>query len=516
MLLLALQGLAARPTGRPPARDVLDPQQFRHYFAKFVDDERAMLGQSEPLQWPWFETNIPWLDVPDKNLEEIYYFRWYTFQKHIKRTPDGLVIDEFKDEVPWAGRFNTISAAAGHHLREARWLRTRAYAADYARFWFGPNGEPRRYSFWAADSVYQLLLATADTTLAVGLLPDLQKNFSQWEADHQDPSGLFWQIDDRDGMEFSIGGSGYRPTINSYMYGDARAIARIADLARQPDVARRYQPKADRLRELVDGRLWNPNDSFYETVPRGEGTRWSGVRELIGFVPWYFDLPSSGHAAAWKQLFDPQGFSGRYGPTTAERRSPRFGFENPHECLWNGPSWPFATTQTLVALANLLDGTPQSVMSSADYFRLLGTYTASQHIRLPDGRVIPWIDEDLNADSGDWIARRILESRHQAPPNRGRYYNHSGFADVVITGLIGVRPSAGTRLAIRPLVPPDTWDYFALDGVPYHGHRIAVVYDRTGERYHRGVGLTVLADGHVIGHRDRLGPLDVVVPAAHE
>ena len=69
---------------------------------------------------------------------------------------------------------------------------------------------------------------------------------------------------------------------------------------------------------------------------------------------------------------------------------------------------------------------------------------------------------------------------------------------------------------MRPLVPPDTWDYFALDGVPYHGHRIAVVYDRTGERYHRGAGLTVLADGHVIGYRDRLGALDVVVPAAPE
>ena len=34
-------------------------------------------------------------------------------------------------------------------------------------------------------------------------------------------NGLFYQIDDRDGMEFSAGGSGARPTINSYMYGDA-------------------------------------------------------------------------------------------------------------------------------------------------------------------------------------------------------------------------------------------------------------------------------------------------------
>jgi hypothetical protein len=26
-----------------------------------------------------------------------------------------------------------------------------------------------------------------------------------WEKDHRDPCGLFWQIDDRDGMEHSIG-----------------------------------------------------------------------------------------------------------------------------------------------------------------------------------------------------------------------------------------------------------------------------------------------------------------------
>jgi hypothetical protein len=43
----------------------------------------------------------------------------------------------------------------------------------------------------------------------------LVNNYRQWEKDHQDPNGLFWQIDDRDGMEVSIGGSGYRATINS-------------------------------------------------------------------------------------------------------------------------------------------------------------------------------------------------------------------------------------------------------------------------------------------------------------
>ena len=284
-------------------------------------------------------------------------------------------------------------------------------------------------------------------------------------------------------MEFSIGGSGYRPSINSYMYGDAVAIARMADMAGQAEVAKEYRAKADRLRQLIETRLWNPNDNFYETVPRSRRPEWSGVRELVGFVPWYFEIPSATHAVAWQQLLDPKGFAGTFGPTTAGSAQSLVNFKNPHECLWNGPSWPFATTQTLVALANLLDDQQQSVVSSGDYFQLLSAYTYSQHIRTPGGKVIPWIDEDLDADTGEWIARSILISKNQPPPNRGRYYNHSGYADLIITGLIGLRPTAGNELVLRPLLPAGKWDYFALDGLPYHGHLLTVIYDRNGERF---------------------------------
>jgi len=516
LILLALFRLVSPGRVREAStHSLLDTESFRHYFVQFADDEKAMLGKSDPLPWNWFVQNIPWLDVPDKELAEIYYFRWYSFQKHVKQTPSGFVIDEFLDDVPWAGKRNTISAAAGHHIREARWLRNPQYAEQYTNFWFSPEGEPRRYSFWAADSVYSLFLATGNKQFAIKLLPNLQENHTQWERTHRDPNGLYWQIDDRDGMEFSIGGSGYRPTINSYMYGDAEAIARIAEMAGQADVAAEYKAKADRLRQLIETQLWNPDDHFYETVVRGGQE--SGVRELIGYVPWYFEIPSASHAIAWKQLFDPHGFAGTFGPTTAERRSPRFNFSNPHECLWNGPSWPFATTQTLVALANLLgerDAPP--VMSATDYLRLLNAYTRSQHIRTSDGKLIPWIDENLNPDSSEWIARNILISRDQPPPNRGRYYNHSGYADLIITGLLGLRPSPANDLVIRPLVPPGTWDYFALDGLPYHGHLLTIIYDRKGEHYHRGAGLTILSDDSVIGHSDTLSTTTVVLPDSRE
>jgi Mannosylglycerate hydrolase MGH1-like glycoside hydrolase domain len=121
----------------------------------------------------------------------------------------------FLPDVPWAGEHNTISCAAGHHFREGRWIRDPKVLDDYAAFWFRKGGEPRRYSFWAAESIYARYLASGDPTWPIALLGDLVANYEAWEKDHRDRCGLFWQIDDRDGMEYSIGGSGYRPSINA-------------------------------------------------------------------------------------------------------------------------------------------------------------------------------------------------------------------------------------------------------------------------------------------------------------
>jgi hypothetical protein len=521
----ALQSQSAPKSSGP---SLLKARSYHHYFTAFTQQEKDFLNHDPPrLDWPWFTSNIPLLDVPDKALEETYYFRWYSFHKHIRALPTdvmprGFVIDEFLDNVPWAGKWNSIDAAASMHLREARWLRNPAYAEQYARFWFTPDGDPRRYSFPVADSVYAVYLANADASFAISLLANLVHNYGEWEATHLDPNGLFWQIDDRDGMEDSIGGSGYRPTINSYMYSDAIAISKLAAMAGDPTLSQQYSSKAQALRDRIESKLWNPEAGFYETLPRGPDTHLVNVRELIGYLPWLYDAPNPSHDVAWKQLTDHMGFAGAYGPTTAERRSYRYRFSDPHECLWNGPSWPFATTQTLAALANLLNSSSQSIPQQSSpvqsvinpeaYFTLLTTYAHSQRIRTPDGKLIPWIDEDLDPDTGQWIARTILESHHQLPANRGRYYNHSGFADLIITGLIGLRPGASGEFTIQPLVPQNTWTYFALDGVPYHAHSLTIFYDKTGKHYHRGAGLHILCDGIQIGSSSKLGSLTVQLP----
>jgi hypothetical protein len=520
---------------------VLDRDAFRHYVDGFAENDEELIvrhtdaGCTHPpyppdvcypldnrAAWPWLRENIPFFECPDKGFEEIYYFRWWTYRKHIKQTADGFVVTEFLPPVPWAGKHNTISCAAGHHFYEGRWLRDPQYLDDYAVFWFRKGGDPRRYSFWAADALYQRYLVTGDERLILDLLPDLVENYRAWEqgwegADHvwpgetrRGPNGLFWQFDGLDGMEISVGGHGYRPTINAYMYGDAVAIARIASGERA--LAEAFRERAQEIKRLVQECLWDPDAAFFKTLPRGDGQHLVDVRELHGYTPWYVNLPDGGFEGAWAQLMDPAGFWSPYGPTTAEQRHPGFAISyDGHECQWNGPSWPYATSVTLTALANLLVNYEQAVVSREEYFEVLKTYTKCHRRTREDGQIVPWIDENLNPYTGDWIARTRLKTWKDGTwdpakggRERGKDYNHSTYCDLIISGLVGLRPQADDRVVVHPLLPEGTWDYFCLDHVSYHGQTLTVLYDRTGKRYNLGRGLRVYADGREVAASERL------------
>ncbi len=468
--------------------------------------------------------NIPLFECPDKDFERTYFFRWWTFRKHMKKTPDGYVITEFLPNVPWSGKHNTISCAAGHHFHEGRWLRDPKYLNDYALFWFRGGGSPRSYSFPAANAMLARYLVNLDPDVPIDLLNDLVANYEAWEERRLEPDGLFWQIDDRDGMEVSVGGSGKRATINSYMYGDARAIAQIARLAGRTELARRFSAKADRLRELVQAKLWDRRAGFFKVLPRGEDARLVDVREQHGYTPWYFGLPepNKGFEVAWKHLMSPDGFHAPFGPTTTERRHPGFklAYTN-HECQWNGPSWPMSTSITLTAAANVLNDYPQDTIGKADYFETLKIYTRCHRLKREDGRVVPWIDENINPLTGDWISRTRLKSwkngtwdAGKGGRERGKDYNHSTYCDLIITGLVGLRPRADAVVEVNPLLPPGTWDSFCLDNVSYHGHTLSIIWDKDGTVYKRGAGLTVLADGRKIGHCDTLARVKGRLPTA--
>ncbi len=164
-----------------PSRSILSTEALESYVAAFNRNDQELYRQHIPNDRAaaWMNDNIPLFECPDKEIEEIYHFRWWTFRKHLKETPDGFVVTEFLPPVPWAGRHNTISCAAAHHFREGRWLRDTRYLDDYARFWLRGGGELRThletnrgYSFWIAESLLAQARVTGRFDLCLELLPD--------------------------------------------------------------------------------------------------------------------------------------------------------------------------------------------------------------------------------------------------------------------------------------------------------------------------------------------------------
>jgi hypothetical protein len=263
------------------------------------------------------------------------------------------------------------------------------------------------------------------------------------------------------------------------MYGNAVALNKMALLANEEQLAAVYQKKADTMKWLVQQKLWNSNHSFFEV--RKETDSFANVKEEIGYLPWYFNLPDAGYEAAWSYVTDKKTFCAPFGITTADRSHPQFRTHGCCKCEWDGAVWPFATSQTLTAMANLYNNYKQSVIADTNYFDLLDTYVESQYYR---GR--PYVGEYLDEKTGYWL---------KGDEERSRYYNHSTFNDLIITGLIGLRPRADDVLEINPMLPANKWDWFCLDNILYHGKIISIIWDKDGKKYKKGKGLSVWVNG---------------------
>ena len=468
--------------------------------------------------------NVPRFECPDRDIERAYYFRWWTYRKHLRRTPAGWVVTEFLPEVPWAGKYNTISCPFGHHLREGRWLRDRTYLDDYTRIMMteGNVNGPKAYACWPAWATLERLKVVGDDGFAARMLPDFVRNYETWErgwevslwtakpprqmkTGFKSKRGLFDLSSDREGSECQLSAEGARPMVNSAMWAEAEAIAAIAAAVGDGVTAARFTEKAQRLAHNVKERLWNREKLFFTVL--AEDGRQDSVCELHGYAPFYFAMPLEGsYDAAWRLILSDAGFAAPCGLTYPARDTPGFAATvdySRHECMWNGPSWPYATSVVLTALYRRLQnlevpkgGMPASV---EDFARLLAQY-ARQHVRTTEGgRRVSWIDENLDAFTGEWIARNVLIEKARrlgGKPKireRGKDYNHSTFCDLVIAGLCGVVPSADGKVLVVPLAP-ESWDWWCVDGIRIHGRDLTVLFDRHGLRYGCGRGLVVLDD----------------------
>ncbi|HEX4053261.1 MAG TPA: discoidin domain-containing protein [Tepidisphaeraceae bacterium] len=463
---------------------------------------------------PWYEQNIPFFDCSDSELTQVYYYRWQLYKSHLRDLGDrGYIVTEFLNDVGWAkAPYQSLNDATAFHIHEGRWLKDSRYVNDYIDYMYTGGGNDRHFSEAIPDAVYSLYLVNRDRAFAIRHLDIMQHIFHLWD-DHYDFSKNLYYIEPiLDATEYSIasidasggkdgflGGDAFRPTINSFMFANAVAISKIAALAGDTSTARAFAHTAASIKQSVEKNLWN--DDMQHFVDRYHVNNrfvryWNFVRgrELEGYVPWYFNLPANDprFAASWRHLLSPDGFAGPYGLRTVEpsyeyyMRQYRYDLPTGKpECQWNGPSWPFDTTLVLGAMANLLNDYNQNIIHKEDYVRLLRQY-AHQHYL--NGKLD--LQEDYNPDTGNVIVGLP----------RSDHYNHSDFVDLVISGLVGLRPRPDDVLEVNPLIPtdpnaPNSLSYFCLENVLYHGQLVTILYDSDGKHYGKGAGLSIYVDG---------------------
>lgn len=488
-------------------------ERIYNYIEEFnnqdTDGKSNLISNSDAYEW--IINHVPLLECPDSVIEKVYYYRWWVYRKHIKQTPDGYVVTEFLPNVPWAGKYNTINAPVGHHIAEGRWIYgNENYIKDDINFWIDQKGSSHSYSAWLISAVLDYCRLKGDFSIGTNSLDKLIAYYKKWEDEHLCSNGMFWSIDGKDAMEYSISGTspelkvmkGFRPTLNSYMAADALALASFAHMAGRYDVEEEYTKKAEKLKELIIKNLWDGDffkaihcadkngEPIIDKIPSGQN-----ARELIGYIPWCFDLPPKGMESAFSYLKSQNGFYSDIGPTTAEQSHPRFLYEADHECLWNGYVWPFATSQTLNAVSHLLKNYNQTVIDKNDFYSMLLCYAKTHHKTTDSGKDIMWIDEVLHPKTGEWYSEKVLKAmgfpKEKGGFERGKDYNHSSFCDIVLGSLLGIGTDENLNPCVNPLIP-DSWEYFKVDNAELAGKKYLIIYDKNGTIYNIGKGITVI------------------------
>jgi len=494
-------------------------------------DREKLAAENFATDAPWFLARIPFLEIDDAEIQQIYYYRWKLYRAHLRQIgPQGVEVTEFLDNVPWGRQpYTDLNDSSSFHLSEGRWLRDPTIVDSLIDHLYSGGGNDRHFSESIAAATWGTTLVTGDPEPALRHLDSMQDIFEQWDDHFDHARNLYWVEPLLDATEYTISsidasgagfldhassdqnengftkGYAFRPSINSYQYANALAIASIARLSGKVDVAEKYNKRAQAIRSAVLAQLWNPalqhfTDRYQRTTPYvAEGAFIRG-RELVGYTPWLYELPPNDvpskedYSQAWSHVLSAKELAGPTGLRTVEPSYPRYlvqyrydGKMGLRECQWNGPSWPFQTSQTLTGLANLLNDYTQSEITPADYLHLFRQYT-HQHFLSPGH---PDLQEDYNPDAGLPIVGLP----------RSHHYNHSTYVDLLMSGLLGIRPRADNILEINPLLPlPSQSDarpirFFALQGLAYHGHDVSIVYDQDGKHYRLGKGLSVFVNG---------------------
>ncbi|KAI6815607.1 hypothetical protein KC327_g9282 [Hortaea werneckii] len=531
-------GVALAANARP-----YPPPDSHLQSTNFLDHESYLDGLDDHQ---WYLDNIPFIDVPDKSLQNVYYYRTSVTKRHLEWAHEGhgWMVTEFIHPVSWASKFQTIPDSAPHHVVELRWLRDPNYVKDLIEQYTRGGVEKLSgisYTHYMPRAILEHAQATGDIPFLTSQLSGMIAMYNLWNTTIDNSTGLYHRIPLLDAQEYSlpgylVGGPGespmqewndfgltaaqgggndyalirdgpetYRPSFNAYMVANARAISTVAGLAGNDSLAETWSGYADDLYSRMEETLYSDELNFWIDVVEGSNLRCEG-RQLIGYFPYWLDVGTDeAKIRGLEAGLTSEHLLTEYGPTTLEQDNPYYtAFKNTTNCcVWNGQSWPFSTSVYLGTLARIARDGLSDIITPAFFNQEMSKYTSTNY---KDG--VPYTAESHYPTIDMWSGDTT---------NHSENYLHSTYMDNVFTNFFGIIPSLDDNFVMKPLVPSDSeWSYFMIENLPYHGSLLTLVWDQDGTHYNcagnHSAGLSLYSNGTLFHHQPHLGPVNKTLP----
>lgn len=411
---LPVVGLALAANARP-----YPPPDSHLQSTNFLDHE-SYLDSLDDHQW--YLDNIPFIDVPDKSLQDVYYYRTSVTKRHLEWAHEGhgWMVTEFIHPVSWASKFQTIPDSAPHHVVELRWLRDPNYVKDLIEQYTRGGVEKLSgisYTHYMHRAMLEHAQATGDVPFLTSQLSGMIAMYNLWNTTIDNSTGLYHRIPLLDAQEYSlpgylVGGPGespmqewndfgltaaqgggndyalirdgpetYRPSFNAYMVANARAISTVASLAGNDSLAEAWSDYADDLYSRMEDMLYSDELNFWIDVVEGSNLRCEG-RQLIGYFPYRLDVGTNETKLRGLEAgLTSEHLLTEYGPTTLEQDNPYYTeFKNTTNCcVWNGQSWPFSTSVYLGTLARIARDGLSDIITPAFFNQEMSKYTRTNY-----------------------------------------------------------------------------------------------------------------------------------------
>ncbi|ROP43178.1 Ig-like domain-containing protein [Pseudokineococcus lusitanus] len=479
----------------------------------------------------WWADQVPYLDTPEDNIDKTLFYRWWLmrfnfldadvpgndyqfptsmegvlgYNNNIVLTT-GMFIDDlkyFKDPVysygPWV--------SAGEVARSHRLVDNPGDPANWSNSYtqYVTEAAWRSYQLHGGPAVVAENLARYGDDDVAGLLEDYDTNDNGLiEYDWGAMTG-----NDADAVSFDWGarngGARMDRTENAYLYSNALAAAEGYEVAGRTEDAERMRAVAERVKRAVVDTLWDADDDMLKHRQSVGPERLVEWKEINNYYPFSVGLmPKPGDA----DYDDDYTEALRLWEDSEEYPIFPFYTANQRDALERGDEGSnnfsvINSTVTFRMLSSVLRDYPTEYLGAEDYKKLLYWNAWAHYIggdnRLPDQNEF-WAQGSANTSWGDeqgigyrsWIHHTILGATNFT----------------VIEDAMGFRPRSDAKVEVDP-VDVD-WPHFRVDGIPYRGGELAVVWDAPGDGerpYGEDVpeGYSVYLDGELGFTLDGLG-----------